>query len=280
MLRRWILGAALAAGACNGGDVPETDDPSGVVTPPEPTAMGGDDGSTGESPTPGTGSSSEESGGETSGEPEPEETTTGEPSPDEPLLVSLILRQTVQSCGGCGIWFDPQGNAEDRPRLEVTWTAPGSAAVTQSWQYELGDGGDLLSTYVSPSPPAEAAERHHVLLIKQGPANVGLLAADLSAIPADATIDAARLHLHIHTDEGLAYGDHESVLEVWECSTPWDWNTATWDQPWPAPGGDFTRLVREIRAYDDLHALGFNKANPHAHFDFTPFLQLLQSERQ
>ena len=45
------------------------------------------------------------------------------------------------------------------------------------------------------------------------------------------------------------------------------------------PSMDAAEAFREIRAQEDLHAAGFNKANPDAHFDVTPHVQQLQAAR-
>ena len=122
------------------------------------------------------------------------------------------------------------------------------------------------------------------MLIKQGPQRNGLLRVDASDIQENATITEARLHLHLNRQEGLANGDHTSILMVHESARDWDWNSVSWTsaatgQPWTTDGGDLGREVREIHAGRDMHDRGFNKAHPDGFFDFTPYMQLLQSER-
>lgn len=241
---------------------------------------GDDTGASGGSP--GTQTSGDVPEGST-GEP-PASDSSGGDEPAVPMDFNLILRETVQACSGCGIWFDWQGVEEDKPGLSVTWSLDG-AQTTSVYRHGVGPDGDAFGYFLLPEGAADPSQNRHSLLIKQSPARTGLFYADLSAIPVEATIEQATLHLHIHTDEGLANSDDQSVLEVWECPLRWSWDEATWTQaaagvPWAQPGGDFGEFVREIRAWEDMHAVGYSKANPDAHFDFTDYVQQLQAERE
>lgn len=198
---------------------------------------------------------------------------------DPPLVFNIILQQTVQACDSCGIWFDWQGGQSDKPRLVVEYEHVGQTH-TAEYQHGLDGMDNAHSIYLTPG----GAGDKHSMLIKQVPIRHGLFRADMSDIPAEATILVAALHLHINTDEGLAYQDHSSVLAVHACDRAWDWDQITWTsyasgQAWTQEGGDFGPLIREIRAEEDLHAAGFDKAHPDASFDFTAHVQQLQAAR-
>jgi hypothetical protein len=84
------------------------------------------------------------------------------------------------------------------------------------------------------SPQNDGAK--HSMLVKQTPRRDGLFSADISDIPAAATIVSATLHLHIESDEGLANSDTSSVLADHVCDRPratrtarsrWAW----WSRP-------------------------------------------------
>lgn len=198
---------------------------------------------------------------------------------DPPLIFNIIINQTVQACSSCGIWFDWQGVQSQKPRLVVEYQHLGQTH-TAEYQHGLGGMDNAHSIYITSGGTGDK----HSMLVKQNPARRGLFRADASDIPAAATIGSATLYLHLNSDEGLAYSDHSSVLEVHACDRAWDWDEVTWTsyasgQAWSAAGGDLGPLIREIRAQEDLHALGFNKANPNAHFDFTTHVQQLQAAR-
>ncbi len=198
---------------------------------------------------------------------------------DAPLVFNIIIRQTVQACSSCGIWFDWQGVDSQKPRLVVVYEHLGQPHTVE-YRHGLSGMDNAHSIFTTP----QNSGTKHSLLVKQTPVRNGLFRADISDIPAAATIVSATLHLHLDTDEGLAYSDHSSVLQVHACDRPWDWDHVTWTNydsglAWSQAGGDFGPLIREIRAQEDLHARGFNKANPDAHFDFTAHVQQLQAAR-
>ena len=205
------------------------------------------------------------------------------PAPGSEMHFNLVMRQTVQPCSGCGLWFDPQGNAAKEPRLVVRYR-DGGREQTHTYQHASGDR-PLEAYYLA--PPGETGPRsshQQALLIKESPARIGLVYVDLSDIPPGAEILEARLHLHLHTHEGLANSDRESVLRVSRGVRRWDFDTVDWNQtaagvPWTTPGGDEGSLIREIRADRDLWGRGFNKANPDADFDFTAHVTALQEDR-
>lgn len=286
----WALVACVVLGGagCGDGGAPRSTAGFGVGLGtsdwPEPGSETGSVGTTGDSS--GAGGPGDDdsttAGGASTDSPEPG--TTGEDRPPAaPMHFSLIFRETVQACGGCGIWFDWQGVDEDKPGLEVSWSLDG-VQTTSVYRHGVGPDGDAFGYFILPEGAGQPEQNRHSMLVKQAPARNGLFYADLSQIPVEATIDAATVQLHIHTGEGLAYGDHQSVLEVWSCPTPWNWDEVDWAQasagvPWGQPGGDFGSFIREIRAWDDMHAVGYDKSNPDAEFDFTAHVQQLQADR-
>lgn len=215
---------------------------------------------------------------ETSPEP-PEPPSSSEPSP---LLFNIIIRQTQQSCASCGIFFDWEEEQAFKPRLEVSYEREGQRYSAEFQHGRQGmDNAHSIWIESRRDPPDSA---RHQMLIKQAPLRNALLRVDASEIPPDAVITDAKLHLHLHSHEGLANSDRTSVLTVYECPQEWDWETVTWSQatstePWERAGGVYGRVIREIHAGRDMHERGFNKGRPSGFFDFTEYIQLLQSER-
>jgi hypothetical protein len=198
------------------------------------------------------------------------------------LVFNVIVRQTYQSCSGCGIWFDWQGAQANKPRLVVEYEHAGELR-TADYQHDLRGMDNAHTTWIQRGRGHEEGNKHQ-MLIKHGPQRNGLLRVDASDIPVDATIVEALLHLHLNSHEGLAGGDRTSTLMVHECARDWDWNSVSWThaatgQPWTTAGGDFGREVGELHAGRDMHGRGFNKGRPNGFFDFTAYMQLLQSER-
>ncbi len=225
----------------------------------------------------------------------------------EPLQFNLLMEQTTQACRDCQIWFWGMGVPEQRPRLEVQYTDSSGAHNATFQAGPLGSDGDLWATRIlaenpwwgpgscSPGDASCIANFLHHLeargTLEGAPLWHGLLYSDLSLIPCNATIDQARLHLHINEDEGLANSDHTSVVSFYRGSKPWDPGTvhaqryATdpdtgQDLAWDTPGGDFGEFVLDLEAQRDFWDRGFHKANPAAWFEFTSHLSELQQERQ
>ena len=101
--------------------------------------------------------------------------------------------------------------------------------VQQQRQVQHGLNGEDNAHSISlsqTSTEADRDERRHTMLVKKTPARTGLLRADLSDIPAAAQIVSAKLHLHLHDQEGLAFSDHSSVITIHECPGDWSWDTA------------------------------------------------------
>lgn len=196
-----------------------------------------------------------------------------------PLVLNLIFRQSVQACVECGIWFDWQGEQANKPKLQVEFDHLGKAH-TNTYQHGLGGMENAFGFYLSP----DGDSAKHMMLVKQAPQRTGLFRADISDIPAGATITRATLYLHINTLEGFADTDNASVLSVHECNRDWNWDHATWTHydegaAWSQPGGDFGVLVREIRAKEDMRDRGFSRAQPNADFDLTAYVVSLQANR-
>lgn len=114
-----------------------------------------------------------------------------------------LVSQSVMACASCGIWFD-------------------SAKLT----IKHSDG-----TFTS-------SQSGSMLIKNTGSANFN---ADLSGIPASATIQKATLVMSLNTHEGIANSDFKSVITVHDSS------------------GDF---VRTITARDDIRGKGYSKEIP------------------
>jgi hypothetical protein len=134
---------------------------------------------------------------------------------------SLLFEQTTQTCADCGVWFE---SAE----LVVQYTGDNN---TPYRKYQEGN-----------------------LLIKQASGRVGRFEADLSTIPASATITQATLYMLLDPDEGIANADNTSVIAVYDYAS-----------------GTRGALVRTITAAEDIKGRGYSKANPNVPIDFTAY---------
>ena len=130
---------------------------------------------------------------------------------------NLRFIQTVQPCASCGIWFD---------------------------------SAELVVQYSDNDKPYRKVQRGN-LLIKQASGRVGRFQANLSSIPAKATIIKATLFMRLNTAEGIANSDRSSIIEVYD-----------------VPTGAF---VRRITAAGDIKAKGYSKSNPNVPIDFTAY---------
>jgi len=130
--------------------------------------------------------------------------------------VNLTFRQTAQPCSSCGIWFDSM-------KLVVEHSS---------------------GTYTSPTKTGR-------LLIKKSSGLQQSFAANLSSIPAGATIQRATLYMKLNSHEGLAGSDNGSVLSV-------------------SDGG---KHVRNITASGDMKGRGYSKSNPNVPIDFTAYVK-------
>ena len=196
-----------------------------------------------------------------------------------PLVFNIILRQTFQECVACGIWFEWQGEQENKAKFVVQFESLGSVHEN-TYQHGLNGMENAFAYFLG----AANDQFKHSIIVKQAPQYTGLFRADISDIPPDATITKATLYLHINTIEGLADADNSSVLSVHECERTWDWDYASWTHydegaTWTQPGGDFGVFVREIRAKEDIRDRGFSRASPNVDFDFTPYVLQLQAAR-
>jgi len=126
----------------------------------------------------------------------------------------LNFVQIVQPCASCGIWFD-------------------SATLVIVY-----DGGEFRHS------------QSGSLLIKQASGKVGHFEANISSIPAGASIQNATLYMLLNPHEGIASIDNNSVINVNDCS------------------GAF---VRTINARHDIKKAGYSKSNPNVPIDFTAY---------
>jgi hypothetical protein len=132
----------------------------------------------------------------------------------------LELVQTAQACGGCGWLFDST-------KLVIEHSA---GTLTKT-------GGQMF--------------------VRKSSKHVGNLDWDISAIPANATINKATLYLVFNVHEGLANGDWSSVVE-----------TYGWINNQKTP-------VKTIHAKTDIKDRGYNKANNNVPFDYTAYAKKL-----
>ncbi len=203
----------------------------------------------------------------------------GDSASPGPMVFNIILRQTVQNCSECGIWFDWQEEQDDKPKLVVEFERQG-CAYESTYQHGLGGMDNAFGFYLAPNDKGTK----HSILVKHAPRRTGLFRADISDIPFDASIIKATLHLHINTDMGFSDTDHTSVLSVHTCEKTWSWDHASWSQyddgkDWDEQGGDFGAFIREIRAKEDIRDRGFGDDAPNVFFDFTSYVVQLQAAR-
>lgn len=132
----------------------------------------------------------------------------------------LFFEQTTQTCADCGVWFDSA-------QLVINHSA-GTYTHSKS-------GG---------------------LLVKLTSGKYGRFTADLSSIPASASIQNATLYMLLNTHEGIANSDNSSVIAAYDFS-----------------GGSKGALVRTISAAQDIKGKGYSKSNPNVPIDFTAYAQ-------
>ena len=133
---------------------------------------------------------------------------------------SLVFSQTVMACDSCGIWFDSAQLVVEHSEGTFTSSRSGSMLIKKT----------------------------------RGSANFN---ADLSGIPASATIQKATLVMSLNTHEGIANSDFKSVIAVHDSS------------------GNF---VRNITARDDIRGKGYSKANPNVPVDFTDYARQVHGQ--
>uniref|UniRef100_UPI0040574C38 hypothetical protein n=1 Tax=Candidatus Electrothrix sp. TaxID=2170559 RepID=UPI0040574C38 len=134
---------------------------------------------------------------------------------------SLVFQQTVMPCASCGIWFNSA-------RLVVKHSS-GTFTSSQSGS----------------------------LLIKKTRGS-GSFYADMSSIPASATIHKATLIMSLNTHEGIANSDNQSVIKVYD-----------------KPSGNY---VRTITAAHDIKGRGYSKSNPNVPIDFTNYAKQMHGK--
>ena len=131
---------------------------------------------------------------------------------------NLLIVETYQACPSCGIWFDSA-------QLVV---------LHSLGKYKHSQSGGLL--------------------IKESPQRLGYFRANLSSIPASASIQKATLYMRLNPHEGIANGDNSSVITAYDYS-----------------GGKKGAVVRTITAANDIKGKGYSKANPEVPVDFTSY---------
>lgn len=152
-------------------------------------------------------------------------TPQGAPAAGGSNNFSLLFVQETQPCASCGIWFDSA-------QLVINHSA-GTFTKSKS-------GG---------------------LLIKLSSGKLGTFQADLSSIPASATIQNATLYMHLNTHEGIANSDNSSVITAYDTS-----------------GGSRGAVVRTITAAGDIKGKGYSKSNPNVPIDFTAYAQQVHGQ--
>lgn len=183
----------------------------------------------------------------------------------DPVDFSIAMLQTAAGCPSeCGIYFDPLGDNSKNPKLEITYSLNGQQ---QSISFQQGQGGNK-EAYAMDS----RFNRQGIILVKN-PSATGYFYADISDVPATANITSATLYLTLHKHEGISNNDKVSVIAVYEYSKAWNYNTGY-------GGGSRGDLIREIRAKEDMWDKGIQKyLNPTGGYDFTSYVQQLQSNR-
>lgn len=129
----------------------------------------------------------------------------------------LTFKQTTLPCGECGISFDSV---------------------------------ELVIVHSQGTFSARRGAMH----IKKAPYRVGHFKADISSIPREAQIVRATLNMLFNRDEGIANGDHGTVISVYDARSS---------------------LVRKITASGDIKGKGYSKANPLLPVDFTAYAKRL-----
>lgn len=208
---------------------------------------------------------------------------TSTPLEPPPLLFNLAFRQTFQACDPCGFFFDWEGDQANKPRLVVNYEYEGDRRSAE-YQHGLQGMNNAQAIWLA-TGQAHPESQKHQLNVRANVGRHGLFRVDASDLPLEAVITQARLFLHLNTERGLANGDHEGVLTIYENPQDWDWDTVSWthassDQPWDVEGGPIGEVVLQVHAGTDMHDRGFNKAAPDGYFDFTAFMQKLHDRRR
>jgi len=195
---------------------------------------------------------------ETTTEPEPE--PEPEPNPTDKLYFNIIIEQTFEPCGSCGIIFDWEGNADRKPLFVINH---GNGSGT-----ELNFRDEVSSISLGSH---DFNNKQNVMLVKKMFGSKGYLIADISRLPKGSPINQAKLCLKLNSREGLANSDKTSVLSVSTNNTVWDYSTSA--------KGSQNGTIREIRADRDFWGQGISKANPWGCYDFTQHVTNLQNNR-
>lgn len=221
--------------------------------------------------------------------------------PADRLLINLMMEGRLA-------WFSWMNEPRLKPRLVVAWTWQGRSHA-KSWQHGVDDSpwpqaiflqrGNEPGNVRWAGHPDLAAGREghkHHFFSKDAPGRCGFLKADLSEIPAGATITRAELILHIHDKEGLKAGEGPEAAGVGRfrhVHHDWDWDHLTFThyaagRPWTTPltaypylgDGDVSPVLWSLDRQRDLAARGFHKnANREYPLDLTAYVARLQQLR-
>ena len=221
--------------------------------------------------------------------------------PENRLLINLMMEGRLA-------WFAWMHEPRFKPKLVVAWTWQGRSH-TKTWQHGA-DGSEWPKTIFlqrgnepghvrwagHPDLGAGRDGHKHHFFSKDAPGRCGFVQADLSEIPADATITRAELILHIHDKEGLKAGEGAEAAGIGRfrhVHHEWDWDHLTFThyaagRAWTAPlptypylgDGDVSPVLWSLDRQRDLAAKGFHKnANRDYPLDLTAYVTRLQQLR-
>jgi hypothetical protein len=221
--------------------------------------------------------------------------------PPDRLLVNLMVEGRLA-------WFSWMGQPNLKPKLVVEWTSRGESH-TKTWQH--GVDGSIYPQAIflargnepgrvrwgghADLGPGRESHKHH-FFSKDSPARCGFVKADVSEIPADATIVRAQLILHIHDSEGLKESsepDPTGFGRFHHVNKEWDWDHVTFThyaagRSWSTPietypflgAGDISPVLWSVHRQKDLAAQGYHKrATRDCPLDLTAYVACLQELR-
>lgn len=140
--------------------------------------------------------------------PTPSPTSSATPTPTQTPTPTSSPVPTLTPTPGVPVCFDPDTISGRQPSAD---------------------------TYIDANHPSSNYGDDNKIVVKPGNGSEqrGLLAFDLSDIPANAIITSATLYLHEKDDRD------DQVIFLYRVTTHWTETGATWDAPWSTPGGDF-----------------------------------------
>ena len=222
-------------------------------------------------------------------------------TPSDRLLVNLMMEGRLA-------WFSWMNRPELKPKLVVAWTAQGRAG-TKTWQHGVdgsvwpqafflqrgNEPGNVRWAGHPDLGSGREGHKHH-FFSKDRPERIGLVKADLSEIPRDATITRAELVLHIHDKEGLKKGDTAEAAgtaRFHHVNHEWNWDHVTFThfdagKPWTTPqpaypnlgAGDISPVLWSLDRQKDLADQGYHKNGIRDYpLDLTAYVARLQQLR-